>query len=147
MKSVPKWRQNGSQNREKVNQKRGPKIDAKKGSHARTYLVGRRSVAGTLLRLIISSRLVFRLVFRLVLASFRVLGRLVTSRGVVFLVMQSFSFHFASSDASRLADVLHQGIYPVKVSSEMSNVALPAAERSIAKATDASHMFRSGLRM
>ena len=141
MKSAPTWRQNGSQNPEKINRKRGPKIDAKKGSHARTYLVGQRSVAGTILRLIISSRLVFRLVFRLVLASFRVLGRHVTSRGVVFLVMHSFSFHFASSDAScRLADVLHQGIYPVKVSSEMSNVALPAAERSIAKATDASHI-------
>ena len=110
--------------------------------------MGRRSVAGTLLRLIISSRLVFRLVFRLVLGSFRVLGRHVTSRGVVFLVMHSFSFHFASSDAScRLADVLRQGIYPVKVSSEMSNVALPAAERSIAKATDASHIVSASRRM
>ena len=29
--NVPKWRQNVSPNREKVNQKRGPKIDAKKG--------------------------------------------------------------------------------------------------------------------
>ena len=65
----------------KVDRKRGPKIDAKKGSHAWTYLVGQRSVAGSLLRLIISSRLVFRLVFRLVLASFRVLARHVTSRG------------------------------------------------------------------
>ena len=124
------------------------KLMQKKRSHARTYLVGRRSGAGTLLRLIISSRLVFRLVFRLVLASFHVSGRLVTSRGVVFLVMHSFSFHFASSDAScRLADVLHQGIYPVKVSSEMSNVALPAAERSIAKATDASHIVSASRRM
>ena len=34
MKSVPKWMQNGSQNREKVNQKRGPKIDAKKETNA-----------------------------------------------------------------------------------------------------------------
>ena len=144
MKSVPKWKQNRSHNREKVDRKRGPKIDAKKGSHARTYLVGRRSVAGTLVRLIISSRLAFRLV----LASFRVLGRLVTSRGVVFLVMHSFSFYFASSDAScRLADVLRQGIYPVRVSSEMSNVALPAAERSIAKATDASHIVSASRRM
>ena len=148
MKNVAKWSPNGSQNRERIHKKRGPKIDAKKGSHARTYLVGRRSVAGTLLRLIISSRLVFRLVFRLVLGSFRALGRHVTSRGVVFLVMHSFSFHFASSDAScRLADVLHQGIYPVKVSSEMSNVALPAAERSIAKATDASHIVSASRRV
>ena len=145
MKNDVKWSPNRNQNRERIHKKRGPKIDAKKGVACPE---GRRSVAGTLLRLIISSRLVFRLVFRLVLASFRVLGRHVTSRGVVFLVMHSFSFHLASSDAScRLADVLHQGIYPVKVSSEMSNVAEPAAECSIAKATHASHMFRSGLRM
>ena len=32
MKSVPKWNPNGSQNRENVDKKRGPKIDAKKGS-------------------------------------------------------------------------------------------------------------------
>ena len=55
---------------------------------------GRRCVAGTLLRLIISSRLVFRLVFRLVLVPFHVSGRLVTFRGVVFLVWHSFSLPF-----------------------------------------------------
>jgi hypothetical protein len=31
MKNVPKWSQHGSQNLEKVYQKRCPKIDAKKG--------------------------------------------------------------------------------------------------------------------
>ena len=94
MKNVPKWSQNGIQNPEKVNLKRGPKIDAKKGANARTRLAGRRCVAATLLRLIISSRLVFRLVFRLVLVPFHVSGRLVTFRGVVFLVWHSFSFPF-----------------------------------------------------
>ena len=94
MKSDPKWNPNGSQNREKVYRKRGPKIDAKKGANARTRLAGRRCVAATLLRLIISSRLVFRLVFRLVLVPFHVSGRLVTFRGVVFLVWHSFSLPF-----------------------------------------------------
>ena len=35
MKNAPKWSQNGSQNREKVDKKRGPKIDAKKETNAR----------------------------------------------------------------------------------------------------------------
>ena len=82
MKSVPKWSQNGSPNPENIAKKRGPKIDAKKGLHARTCLAGRRYVAGTLLRLIICSRLVFRLV----LTSFHVSERLVTPREVVFPV-------------------------------------------------------------
>ena len=39
--SYPKWMQNGIQNREKVNPKRGPKIDAKNGTNAQTHLAGR----------------------------------------------------------------------------------------------------------
>ena len=74
MKSVPKWSQNGNQNQEKAGQKRGPKNDAKKSTHARRV--------GAFLRLIISSRLVFRLV----LTSFHVSERLVTPREVVFPV-------------------------------------------------------------
>ena len=42
MKSAPKWSQNGSQNRWKAGQKRGPKIDAKKGRDYATAWVGRR---------------------------------------------------------------------------------------------------------
>ena len=42
MKHAPKWKQNGSQNRENVYPKRGPKIDAKKGPHARTRSEGRQ---------------------------------------------------------------------------------------------------------
>ena len=42
MKHVAKWSPNGSQNQEKVDKKRGPKIDAKKGSHARTRPEGRQ---------------------------------------------------------------------------------------------------------
>ena len=94
MKSAPKWNPHWGKNLENVYRKRGPKIDAKKGANARTRLAGRRCVAATLLRLIISSRLVFRLVFRLVLAPFHVSGRLVTFRGVLFLVWHSFSLPF-----------------------------------------------------
>ena len=36
---------------------------------------------------------------------------------------------------------------PKSIRYPIQKVALPAAERSIAKATDASHMFRSDLRM
>ena len=42
MTSAPKWKQNGCQNREKVYQKRGPKIDAKKGRDYATASGGRR---------------------------------------------------------------------------------------------------------
>ena len=42
MKNVQKWNQNVSQNREKVYQKRCPKIDAKKGLDYATAWGGRR---------------------------------------------------------------------------------------------------------
>ena len=42
MNNVAKWSPNGSQNQEKIDEKRGPKIDAKKGSHARTRPEGRQ---------------------------------------------------------------------------------------------------------
>ena len=42
MNNVAKWSPNGNQNREQVDQKRGPKIDAKKGPHARTRPEGRQ---------------------------------------------------------------------------------------------------------
>ena len=48
MKRDPKWTQHGSQNPENVNQKRGPKIDAKKGLDARRCLEGRPHVADAL---------------------------------------------------------------------------------------------------
>ena len=118
MNSAPKWRQHGSKNQDKVYQKRGPEIDAKKGPHARTRLAGRRYVAGTLLRLIISSRLVFRLVFRLVLASFHVSGSLETSREVIFPVRHPFSFHvyvFGRVLTSCIIVCLVRIVYPVKV--------------------------------
>ena len=41
MKNTPKWSQHGSHNREQIDQKQGPKIDAKKGTHARRCPEGR----------------------------------------------------------------------------------------------------------
>ena len=42
MQSASTWSQNESKHRGRVNKKRGPKIDTKKGPHAQTRLEGRR---------------------------------------------------------------------------------------------------------
>ena len=86
MKSAPNRSQRGSQNREKVIKTRSDNLCEKRAACPE----GRRRVAGALLRLIISSRLVFRLV----LASFHVSGPLVTSRKVVSPARYPFSSQF-----------------------------------------------------
>ena len=60
MKVAPTWNQNGSRNREKVNRKRGPKIDAKKGRDYATAWGGRRVGRDATSNVLnISKRLVF----------------------------------------------------------------------------------------
>ena len=74
-KMEPEWEPKSRKSRSKTRSE-------KRCEKEHTCKMGRRHVAGAFLRLIISSRLVFRLV----LTSFHVSERLVTSREVVFPV-------------------------------------------------------------
>ena len=88
--------QNGARTRAEI-EKKTVKNEVRKTMRKRAHMQDGRHVAGAFLRLIISSRLVFRLV----LTSLYVSERLVTSREVVFPVRHpSFRPIFASSDPS-----------------------------------------------
>ena len=78
MQKTRKVFQNGGKMGAKI-EKKPVENEVRKTMRKRAHMPG-GSVAGAFLRLIISSRLVFRPVFRLVLVPFHVSGRLVTSR-------------------------------------------------------------------
>ena len=112
MQKTWKVLQNGARMWAGIEKKLSKTMSEKRCEKEHTCKMGRR--AGAFLRLIISSRLVFRPVFRLVLVSFHVSGRLVTSRNSSLLPGICFRIIFESSDASwRLVTVLWRLVYHV----------------------------------
>ena len=131
MRKHHKWSQTVSRNPRQFKKKRRPKIDAKKEAHARIRPEGRRLVRAPLLRLnhLFSTR------FRL---------RLVISSRLVFV--------FVSSSSSRRLlssfDIPYRLLFVPSLSYQTSKTSLcQIANRSVAKANDATHIVRRVLRM
>ena len=140
--NTAKWRKMGVRILKKICNNRDPKINGKNESRGHSCREGRRHERAPLFRLITalvlsfsasgsSGSLVFGLSFVLLLSG----GLLPRPRPVQALLISSQS----RSDTYFMT--------PKSIRYLIQKVALLAAERSIAKATDASHMFRSDLRM